>query len=80
MRPSWLALLAVGACFFGNVVLAAEEEEVEVIDEEQAQPPVTADAYDGDDPVDDVSADVTTTYLFPNLAEKNSRLANQSRY
>jgi len=65
-----LALLAVGACFLGNVVLAAEEEEVEVIDEEQAQPPVTADAYDGDDPVDDVSADVTTTYLFPSLVEK----------
>jgi len=69
MRSSWLAFLAI-ACFCGNLVLAAEEEEVEVADEEQSQPPVTADAYDGDEPVDDVSADVTTTYLFPNLVDK----------
>jgi len=69
MRPSWLAVLLIGVCFL-NVVQAADEEEVEVTEEEQAQVPVTADAYDGDEPVDDVSADVTTTYLFPTLVDK----------
>jgi hypothetical protein len=67
---TWLGVLALGLCLLGSVVHAADEEEVEVADEEQQQTP-TADAYEGDEPtVDDVSADVTTTYLFPNLADK----------
>jgi len=69
MRLSWLAALIIGACFLGNVIAADEEEEVEVADDEAPATP-TADAYDGDEPVDDVSADVTTTFLFPNLGEK----------
>jgi hypothetical protein len=69
MRPSWLACLAVGVCFLGTVVHAADEE-VEVTEEEQTQAPINSDAYDGDEPVDDVSADVTTTYLFPSLVDK----------
>lgn len=59
-----LTFLAIGACFLGNAVLA----DVEVTEEPQA--PAASDAYDGDETVDDVSADVVTTYLFPSVADK----------
>jgi len=70
MRLSWLVALALGVFFLGYVRAADDgEEDVEVADDE-AQATPTADAYDGDEPVDDVSADVTTTFLFPALNDK----------
>jgi len=62
---AWLLLL--GLCFLGGFV-TAEDDDVEV---EEEQTPPAADAYDGDETlVEDVSADVTTTFIFPKLKEK----------
>jgi len=65
MRASWLALLVAAVCF----LTANADEDVEVSEEEPTQTVATEASYDGDEP-DDVSADVTTTYLFPNSDKK----------
>lgn len=66
----WLFLsLTLGAVFLGTHVRAEDDEEEEEVSVSEETPEATA-TFDDEEYVDDLSADVTTTYLLPNNLDK----------